>query len=95
MLRRLGATGEQLRSLRGEFRPELFDAKEQAAILYAERMTLDAHSISDEEFAALRDRFDEGEIVELTAVIGLFNYFNRFNDALQVDVTDPNEGKIE
>lgn len=81
--------------MRGEFRPELFDAREQAAIRYAERVTLEAHSISDEEFAALREHFGEGEIVELTAVIGLFNYFNRFNDALQVEVTDPNEGKIE
>ena len=31
--------------------------------------------------------FDEGEIVELAAVIGLFNYFNRFNDALQIPIT--------
>jgi len=31
--------------------------------------------------------FDEGEIVELLAAIGLFNYFNRFNDALRMEPT--------
>lgn len=91
----MGSTGEQLKSLRGELRPEIFEPKEFAAIRLAERMTLDAHSITDEEFGQLREHFDDGEIVELAAVIGLFNYFNRFNDVLKVDVTDPNEGKIE
>ena len=33
--------------------------------------------------------FDDGQIVELAAVIGLFNYFNRFNDALRVEITPP------
>jgi alkylhydroperoxidase family enzyme len=38
--------------------------------------------------AALRRRhWNEGEIVEITMVIGLFAYFNRFNDALRVEVT--------
>jgi alkylhydroperoxidase family enzyme len=31
--------------------------------------------------------WNEGEIVEITMVIGLFAYFNRFNDALRVEVT--------
>ena len=29
--------------------------------------------------------FDDGELVEITAVIGLFNFFNRFADALKLD----------
>lgn len=95
MLRRLGATGEQIKSLRGDLIPEVFEPRELAAIRFAERMTLDAHSVSDDEFEQLRGHFDEGEIVELAAVAGLFNYFNRFNDVLKVDVTEPNEGKIE
>lgn len=50
-------------------------------------MTRDPHSIDDERWAALRTHFDEGEIVEIAAVAGLFNYFNRFNDALRVEPT--------
>jgi AhpD family alkylhydroperoxidase len=45
-----------------------------------------------EEFEALREYFDEGEIVELMAAIGLFNYFNRINNALQIEPTKPGEG---
>ena len=36
-----------------------------------------------------REHFDDGQIIEIAAVIGLFNYFNRFNDALKVDITRP------
>ena len=64
-----------------------FTEAELAALSLAERMTTDAHGVDEEVWATLREHFDEGQIVELAAVIGLFNYFNRFNDALRVDVT--------
>ena len=50
-------------------------------------MTSDSHTISDALFTDLRKHFDEGEVIELLAAIGLFNYFNRFNDALQMEPT--------
>ena len=55
-------------------------------------MTRDARSIPDETFAQLRAYFDEGEVVEIACVVGLFAYFNRFNDALQTEPTAPGEG---
>ena len=55
-------------------------------------MTRNARSISDEVFAELRRHFDEGEVVEIACVVGLFAYFNRFNDALQTEPTEPGEG---
>jgi len=57
------------------------------ALRFAERMTTDAHNVDDELWAELRRHFDEGEIVELASVVGLFNYFNRFNEALQMEPT--------
>lgn len=51
-------------------------------------MTRDAHQVSDELWAELRSHFQEGEIIELAAAIGLFNYFNRFNDALKMEPTE-------
>ena len=44
-------------------------------------------SVDDAFWAELRKHFDEGEIVELLAAIGLFNYFNRFNNALHMEPT--------
>jgi alkylhydroperoxidase family enzyme len=48
--------------------------------------------LSDEQFAGLRGFYSEGEIVELLCAIGLFNYFNRFNNALQMEPTKAGEG---
>lgn len=64
-----------------------FTEKERAALAFAERMTTDPKGVDDAMYAELRRHFPESEIVELAAVIGLFNYFNRVNDALRVDIT--------
>ena len=66
-----------------------FSAEEQAALRYAEQITLDAKRVSDDLWAELQSHFDTAQIVELTAAAGLFNFFNRFNDALQVEITAP------
>ena len=66
-----------------------FTAAEQVALRYAEQITLDAKRVDDALWNDLRAHFDEGQILELTAVAGLFNFFNRFNDALQVEITQP------
>lgn len=66
-----------------------FTAAELAALTLAERMTTDARNVDEEVWAELRAHFDDGQIIELASVIGLFNYFNRFNDALRVEITPP------
>jgi alkylhydroperoxidase family enzyme len=48
--------------------------------------------VDDALFARLREHYDEGEIVEISAMAGLFNYFNRVNDALRMEPTKPGEG---
>ena len=91
--KRLGWSDQQLEALgdaaaSGESSVEFSEA-EKVAIHLAEAMTLDAHNYSDEEFARLRSFYSEGEVVELMAAIGLFNYFNRFNDLLEMEPTKP------
>jgi uncharacterized peroxidase-related enzyme len=87
--RRLGWTDEHFAALEAEIRGDAFTDAEKAAIHLAEVMTLDAHTYSHEDFAKLRTFYSEGEIVELMAAIGLFNYFNRFNDLLLMEPTKP------
>jgi alkylhydroperoxidase family enzyme len=87
LARRHGWTDDQLNDLANfEKRPD-FAEKEKAALRLAERITRDTHAVDDQFFAELRKHFDEGEIIELVAAIGLFNYFNRFNNALQMEPT--------
>jgi alkylhydroperoxidase family enzyme len=63
--------------------------EEQVTLRYAEQLTLDAKRVDDDLWDELRAHFDQAQIVELTAAAGLFNFFNRFNDALQIDITQP------
>lgn len=63
-------------------RSSLFDEKEKATILYAERVTRGSAAIRGGTLEELRKFYDEGQIVELTLVICAANFTNRFNDAL-------------
>jgi uncharacterized peroxidase-related enzyme len=92
LAKRLGWSDEQLENLAEWPRREDFTPAEKAALRLAETVTRDAHAVSDEQFAELRGFYSEGEIVELLCAIGLFNYFNRFNDALRMEPTKPGEG---
>lgn len=87
MARRLGWTEDQINNLHHFEKRSDFSEREKTALRLAERMTTDSHGIDDALWSDLTRHFDEGEIVELLAVIGLFNYFNRFNNALQMEPT--------
>lgn len=88
----LGWTRDQVENLAGFESRDDFSPAEKSALRLAEMITLDANRIPDDEFESLRKHFDEGQIVELMAAVGLFNYFNRFNNALQMEPTKPGEG---
>ena len=50
-------------------------------------MTPTGGTVSGDAYAALASHWLPGQIVEITAVAALFNYFNRFAIALEVPVT--------
>jgi len=87
LARRHGWSEEQIKNLVDFEKREDFTAAEKVALRLAEHMTRDGHTVDDELWAELRRHFNEGEIIELAAAIGLFNYFNRFNDALRMEPT--------
>ncbi len=64
-----------------------FTPAERAAVAFGEELTKNPKGVSDEIFAELRKHWNERQIVEITAVACLFNSFNRFNNALGVDLT--------
>lgn len=87
MARRHGWSEEQISDLTNFRNRSDFTAAEKAAIELAERTTLDSNRVDDAFWNELRRYYDEGEIIELLAAIGLFNYFNRFNNALHMEPT--------
>ncbi len=92
MARRLGWSDDQISKLADFESRSDFTAAEKAALRLAERETLRPHEVDDAMWADLRQHFDEGEIIELAAAVGLFNYFNRFNDVMKMEPTKAGEG---
>ena len=58
-----------------------------AALEYAARMTPTGGTVTEDAYEVLAAHWSPAQIVELTAVAALFNYFNRFAIALEVPVT--------
>jgi alkylhydroperoxidase family enzyme len=96
LARRLGATEEWIAAVRPETPLEAdadpgsldgLDEGWHAALEFAELVTESGHAVNAEAYARLAQHWNEAEIVEITLVAGLFSYFNRFNDALRVEIT--------
>src|SRR5579862_4197374 len=64
--------------------PEL-DETDRLVVEYAIAVTERPNRLSDAMFERLRRRFSEAQIVELTLRIALCGFYNRFNDALQIE----------
>jgi len=62
----------------------LFSPRERAAMAYVEEATRHKR-VADATFAELRKHFDEREIVEITFVTAIENFYNIFNIALEIE----------
>lgn len=67
--------------------PEL-DVIDKLVVEYAIAVTQKASRIRESLFEKLRQEFSDAEIVELTLRIALCGFFNRFNDALMIEIED-------
>ena len=85
LLRAMPDGADRLTALRNS-RETGLPVSDQLAIRYAELLTRDIHGISDRQFAATRQHFNDSQMVELTMVVCLFNYLTRFSEALHLPV---------
>jgi alkylhydroperoxidase family enzyme len=86
LARRLGASDEHIASLaKGDVSG--FEPAWGAALEYAAHMTPTGGTVSGDAYTALASHWQPPQIIEITAVAALFNYFNRFAIALEVPVT--------
>jgi len=89
-----GLTAETIDTMLEE-RPAGLSEKEIAVRDYARLVTERAWGIRDQVFEALRKWFDDTEIVTLTVRIGITILFNKFNQALQIDMEESAADQIE
>jgi 4-carboxymuconolactone decarboxylase len=80
-----GVTGEECAALADWQSAQLFDARERAALAYADTMTR-AIAVPDDIFAAVEQHFNNRQIVELTVLIGSYNMNARVLRALELDL---------
>ncbi|AIU73677.1 carboxymuconolactone decarboxylase family protein [Hafnia alvei] len=77
-LRKAGYSQHKMDILSGWRMAEAFDARERAALDWAEAVTHISYcGTSDELFATLKEHFNDTEIADLTFAISLMNAFNR------------------
>ena len=87
--KKLGWNDDQLIHLADYADRHRFHPPGKMALQLAEWMTRNEGPLTEEQWEQVRDVFSEGEVVELMAAIGLFNYFNRFNNLLEMEPTAP------
>jgi len=79
-----GVSEAQLAALPEFESSPLFDARQKAALAYAEAMTRSDAGVDDALMARLKSHFDDDVIIELTALIAFQNMSSKFNAALAV-----------
>jgi AhpD family alkylhydroperoxidase len=93
MLQRLeGLDIKRLQDIENYATSPLFTEDERAAIAYADAMTTDPHTVTDEQVADLRHRFGEAGVIELTYQVGVENMRARMNSALGITEQGFNSG---
>lgn len=86
-----GATPDQVAAY-NHYENGPFSEKEKAGFRYADLLHVSGHAVDDKAFAALVEHYDTQEIIELTAVVGAFEFFTRINTALRIPVTPLPQG---
>jgi AhpD family alkylhydroperoxidase len=87
-----GIVERQLRELPRYHESDAFSSLEKLVLEYAEAMTRTPAVIPEELFAALREHFDEAQMVELTMAIAWENFRARGNHAFGIGAQGFSEG---
>ncbi|MDQ6649975.1 MAG: hypothetical protein M3Z02_07670 [Actinomycetota bacterium] len=86
--RAAGLTEDKLAHLGDDPLPEgVYEPSEAAIVRYAQKATRMA-TIDDSTYGALREHFDEKQMIEICMTVGLSNLINRFHATFLTEV-DP------
>ena len=89
---RYGADADKLKNIWDYKTHAAFSNAEKAALDFAFAASVIPNSVDDAIAEKLRFYWDEGEIVEITGVVALFGYLNRWNDSMG---TEMEQGAID
>ena len=69
-------------------RSPLYDDAERSALRFARDASVVPNAVTPAHFEDLRKHWDDGQIVEILAVVGLFGFLNRWNDSMATDLEE-------
>jgi len=78
-MKSLGLSDEEMTKI-----DESLNEEEKVAMEYALASTQHAYNIDPKIIEKAKKYYNDAQLVELTSVVGLFNFINRFNDSLGV-----------
>lgn len=79
---RFGSTEERLNDVWNFAESPHFNEAEKAALTFAKAAARVPNEVDETISETLRQHWDYGEIVEITAVVALFGFLNRWNDSM-------------
>lgn len=79
---RLGVSDEKMAAVWEYATSPLYSEAERVALDFAIAAASVPNDVSDELFARMRQHWSDDDIVEITAVISLFGFMNRWNDTM-------------
>jgi uncharacterized peroxidase-related enzyme len=83
-----GVPNEKISAIWDFERSPLYDEAERAALRFARDASLVPNEVTSSSFEELRRHWDDGQIVEILAVVGLFGFLNRWNDSMATDLEE-------
>ena len=87
-----GITEAQLRGLSEHATSDAFSPLEKQVLSYAVALTQTPATVTDEQVSALREHFDDEQLVELTSIIAWENFRALFNRGFDVADQGYSEG---
>ncbi len=80
--RERGVAEEKIQAIWDYEASPLFTDAERAVLTVAEGAGHVPNTVTDEQFAALRDYYTDEQVVEIVAALSVFGYLNRWNDTV-------------
>jgi uncharacterized peroxidase-related enzyme len=90
--RERGVPDEKVSAIWDFERSSWYDDAERAALRFARDASLVPNEVTPAHFEELHRFWDDGQIVEMLAVVGLFGFLNRWNDTMATELEDEPSG---
>jgi uncharacterized peroxidase-related enzyme len=84
--RERSVSDEKIREIWDFERSALYSEAERAALRFARDASLVPNEVTAAHLEELRRHWDDGQIVEMLAVVGLFGFLNRWNDTMATEL---------